>query len=125
MVCGQACVANRQKGTKVANLHAFSGSVTEKDVERIQINPRCLISGHSLKQRHETTSPVSALQVRWRLRAFYNTGVRYVLFRGDSGLHVALGRSCMETACEEIRYALRILRKYPAFRLTLIINLSL
>src|SRR5467141_3796090 len=106
MVCGQACVANRQKETKVTNLHAFSGSVTEKDVERIQINPRCLISGHSLKQRHETTSPVSALQVRWRLRAFYNTGVRYGPFRADSGLAFPAERSCMETVCQEVRYGL-------------------
>src|SRR5258708_23516645 len=37
-----------------------SGSVTEKDVERIQINPSCLLSGRSLKRRTETTSPLRA-----------------------------------------------------------------
>src|SRR5258708_35247947 len=58
MAGGTLC--STEKGFTVRERHPpirayVSGSVTEKDVERIQINPRCLISGRSLKQRHETT----------------------------------------------------------------------
>src|SRR6266436_7071220 len=67
----------------------------------------------------------NALHVRWRLRAFYNPGVRYGPFRADSGLAFPAERSCMETVCQEVRYGLRMLRKYPAFSLTVIITLCL
>src|SRR5258708_20613070 len=108
MAGGTLC--STEKGFTVRERHPpirayVSGSVTEKDVERIQINPRCLISGRSLKQRHETTSPVSAfykgesqekkLPGDWKEQRFFPGSPAHVIWGGSWGflfsqLHVVV-----------------------------------